>query len=120
MIKQFTLAQILDAMEKDGYKKITGLYVLHKDHLATGEVLGACALGQAGLNLEINPELLASLPDDIYIHITDLNDRTTMSVAAIARNTREKFKDRLNDILEVDASRNWPTSKWLPATKEIE
>lgn len=70
-IKEFTLGDFFDAMEKNGYPKSNGLYIRRDNN--TGEVIEACAFGQAALNMSVEPADLANalsvltpLPSLIY------------------------------------------------------
>jgi len=95
--QQISVGDILDAMERNGYPQIDNFFVKYED----GKVLGACAIGQAGLNLNI-------LPIEVYMFLnkayndeefnTDLgdliaadNDNLVFPVDEVARNWRNKL-----------------------------
>lgn len=101
---KITLGDFFDAMEKNGWRKATGAYVVRSKN--GDKVLRACAYGQAGLNLDIDPTDLAHRTKlavmeatkgskHIYSEITHLNDFTSTSVPNIARKLREEYKDLL-------------------------
>jgi hypothetical protein len=96
-----TIGDVFDAMEKDGYPKLTnGDYINITDD---GEIL-ACAYGQAGINLGISPRFLhgkLTAYDDIYHHVIADNDRSDLSVSEIARKYRRSRPSLLKDEFEV-------------------
>lgn len=99
--KNITLAALFDAMEKNGYEKAKGDYIIYND--IDNKVDSACAYGQAALNLNVDPASLrlsflevyvphpgnSSLPWPISDAIVYDNDKTDMSVPEIARKYRE-------------------------------
>lgn len=103
----WTLGDFFDAMEKNGYPKAIASYI-NRD-LATGQIIGACAMGQAGLNMDIPPSVLATqisyrfggmLPATIYTQ----NDDTKKRVKTIAKELRAKYKDQLNSSIGLEKS----------------
>ena len=114
--------QILDAMEKNGYKKVRGTffrvkeeYGYYKQHThrdtslrpdKESDLIGACAIGQAALNLHVSPNAIADLLDNRTIKaeylcqhykkypvsvrdaVYHLNDKHGFTVAEIAQKIR--------------------------------
>jgi hypothetical protein len=111
MIKRFTIREVLDAMEKNGYPKLTNGHYVKWDK---GQVVAACAIGQAALNLGVKP---ADLNETLYApfvsygnrfrqildyYIPNQNDRSAKTVPQIAREFRELVKDHLDIVIEVE------------------
>lgn len=64
MTLSFNIKDIADAIRKDGYKQITGHYVIYAN-VSNNEIIGACALGQAALNLQVEPASLQMYIDKL-------------------------------------------------------
>lgn len=88
--KKLTVRDFVEAMKKNGYPKIQGSYAKYADREHT-EVEGACAYGQAALNLDMSPTALLRKFGDFVVknhlltppNIILLNDRTDMTVTQI-------------------------------------
>lgn len=83
-----TVNGFIAAIRRNGYKQSKGSFVRYD---ADGKVESACALGQAGLNLNKNPnELLEKFEKFLvlnrlpYINIIGLNDYKGLTCAQIA------------------------------------
>lgn len=84
--RKFTSRDIIDAMERNGYRKANGTFVQFKGD--TNEVYAACAIGQALLNLGVNPEDVAEAAEHIpsVLHdVYQLNDQDKWSLKRIVR-----------------------------------
>ena len=116
-----TLADVLDAMERNGYTKIQSEYIEYDYSMEgdsndfTQKVFGACAIGQAALNLEIRPSLLDrqvsksldSTGMKIWHRVPELNDTTNWKVSTIAKRTRDSFiKAGIDLNLKIDLTEN--------------
>lgn len=107
-----TLNDVLDAMEKNGYKKIKGEFIEYKEEISsdypfpqlTDKVIGACAIGQAALNLNKDPYDVDGIVSGyltnigpgafaIWQAIMVDNDRSNKRIRTIARTARKNFKD---------------------------
>lgn len=108
--KKFTLAQVLDAIELNGYKKAKGnLYRNRKADFKNNfelnlnkRPISACAVGQGAINLDVSPKDLADalsvikIPNSgfyggaksVYNIIYRMNDNTTAKVSTIAAKAR--------------------------------
>jgi len=102
---KFKLSDVIDAIEKNGLpKKVGGYYDI--DH--SGKPIAACAMGQAAINLKVNPFSLASrtcvfrssIGSDISYpfdaRVFKLNDTTNLSFKEIADVLRAEYKDHLD------------------------
>lgn len=115
-MKQMTLkrrylkvSDVLDAMEKDGYKKARGTFFrsAKREEISwndRNQVVYACAIGQAALNLNIDPALLQHhLGLKLSESIIDLNDDSGRSVRSIAKYLKKELGplilDRMIDIM---------------------
>lgn len=95
---EITIREFLDAMEKNGYTKARYSYIEYDINTDDRSVMvGACAYGQAALNLGIDPGVLHQAVQ-IFLDtrelsisafdIVSLNDHTEMDVPEIARQAR--------------------------------
>ncbi len=107
----FTLDDVLNAMEKNGYKQIQYSLYEYEDVGRTNtyhpdkKLIGGCAYGQAYANLGILPDTIKSIAVDIYDgEITDMNDVLGLSLPEIAKNVREM-------VSEQDRKRPWFTAE---------
>lgn len=124
---QKTLGEIIDAMEKNGFPQITRQMVeyseksltIGSDYTGKPEVIGACAMGQAALNLGVDPENLyqtirwynsnknnSEYPPQyplltLPIRVFNMNDQQGMSCADIAGKLRKEYADYLNVSLTI-------------------
>lgn len=93
-MKEFTILEVLDAMEKNGYQKAIGAWV-KRDY---DKIISACAFGQAGLNLNVNPNNLAAsvgrVSPKLQRDVINLNDKTVTEVPEIARQMKTRYSDR--------------------------
>lgn len=96
MTKKFTIQEVIDAIRKNGYPQTTGTMVSRGGK----KILGACAIGQAGLNLKVDPYRLADglndspcviKGDKIDTHIMRLNDELYYTLTAIADDLESKL-----------------------------
>lgn len=115
------LEDIIEAMEKNGYKKVRGEFIVwSKNNLDSfgmyenEPVVGACAIGQAALNLEMLPVHVADVLRDtsiVYRHkctnksnpsfgldnlrglVFHLNDEHRYSVGTIGKMIHQIAKD---------------------------
>lgn len=105
-----TYRQLVAAMRKNGYTKgknnfilyampdgaWQASFILHKDV----EIIAACAIGQAAINLEIDPsELIRRMNWDIKMRIYELNDSTDLTVPQIADKIEKEFSGMMNILL---------------------
>jgi hypothetical protein len=88
--KTVTVADILDAMEKNGFKQSRESWItFNKD----GSVQKACALGQAVINLEVDLSAFqaAILSWGLRDNVIELNDHKKLSCKEIAVLMRNKW-----------------------------
>lgn len=99
--KTITVADVADAIEENGIPQIVG----HFTHSVDGEVIGACAIGQAAINLGVHPKSLQYELDKLFNkgdyralggQIISWNDSNRYSYKVIANKIRESFADSLN------------------------
>lgn len=94
-----TVKDFLDMMEKNGYKKRRDSYIFY-DNKNAFKVIGACAFGQAALNMDIEPTRLMfsveQISNEMCNEIIKLNDHSATSVPDIARKMKEKYPDILD------------------------
>ena len=95
---KITVREIADAIEKNGYPHIKNNYIT-RDKI-TYEVLGACALGQAALNLGVDVDVVDSLP--FAVEVISLNDDKGWSLKDIAHYLRESYASNLDEIVYND------------------
>lgn len=119
-MKTFTIGELFDAIEKNGVEKIVGHFFATEQvdsaesytdtpKTFTGKIVGACAFGQAFLNLGVTPIRYGSawdwpeidfdeqsLRNAISMEITNLNDSTDMPFKEIADHLRKEYADYLN------------------------
>lgn len=99
-----TYRKLVEAMRKNGYRKVRGSYFKYKNtdgRRGTWDssriykdtaLFGACAMGQAALNLDVDPnELIQGIDYKIRERIFSLNDRTGKTVPQIANIIEEEF-----------------------------
>lgn len=113
-MRTITLRDVFAAMRKNGYPKAIGSY--RRDNVK-GEVREACAVGQAGLNLGVEPIYLAHaindsrLPFNIEMNLLvgghlgsivfRMNDYSSLSVPEIADTLEKKYEKYLDTKIEV-------------------
>lgn len=97
--QHLTVGEIIDAIEKNGYKQLFGKWQSRKD----GQIFGGCAMGQGAANLGIGYRAVNNALDRIQKdgmrlaeRIITLNDREQMPVPEIARKVREEYRSVLN------------------------
>ena len=104
-MKTFTVQEVIDAIRKDGWKKAYGAY--WKD--SNGDYLGdedfdfetidrsnidsACALGQAALNLDVNPIYLETALNSIPIKLSGYEYETSLGVDITRLNDNTRNED---------------------------
>jgi len=101
--KRVTVRQLFDAMEKNYLPKATGQLIIRN---GAGDIVSACAFGQAALHLNVNPEQLlagarqfakdynvAALNEAVH-----LNDSSDSTISAIARFCRGQVPGRYLDV----------------------
>lgn len=110
-VREYTLGDVLAAIEQNGLPKADGAYWLKPNHTHISanasefEVGSACAMGQGALNLNTDYNTLhLALKDfrnskgrDLGDSIIGRNDGHKWSLKSIGRYYREKFHSRLND-----------------------
>jgi len=114
-MKTITVGELIDAVEKNGYPKITGtlfrqkprgkqLWFIGKTAYTDRSIItedstigAACAIGQACINLGITQPR----GHDVINWIIRKNDRTAMSVSEIGKAARIKFANRLEERIPV-------------------
>lgn len=105
--REFTYRQIIDAMERNGYRKASGSWVTFKDSdREKGEVYSACAMGQALLNLGVRPKDVVAASYSIGIGLKHAvigqNDSQHLPIKQIAQNIREQFANDLDHTVSFD------------------
>jgi hypothetical protein len=111
-MSEHTVAEVIDAIEKNGFEKITGKYFQYQSLPLPSNnpnpllvVTGGCALGQASVNLGIaeqdswewtyeQPKNAAG--EGFAERVFQLNDTTSLSLPEIAAILREEFAENLN------------------------
>lgn len=107
---KFTLAQFVEAMEKNGYKRTRGQYLRFKKGSHQTEVASACAAGQAFLNLGVDPKSLREdkiRTDNIpYLYTVftsnDSHRRSVQDTAEYYRSLLEKNEVNLDQEFEIE------------------
>jgi hypothetical protein len=99
-----TVADVFDAIEKNGLPKTKEVYYdFSYPNKGKDSIKSACALGQAGYNLDISPHTLYYRLNDIVpglgARITYLNDNTRYGFKRIANILREEYADYLTQHL---------------------
>ena len=87
--KTFKVSEVIEAVRKNGYEQITGSLI----KASGAKFIGACAMGQAALNLGVNPWNLeeAGYSVEIKMGENDLDIKPDTSVALTG------FIEYLND-----------------------
>lgn len=101
------ISQVLDAMEKNGYPQIKGILVTEVPRsfgpfTLKPKIEGACAIGQAALNLGVRPRSLQYALSSVYVstpsyhtsladRIVSKNDLEGVPVRQIARELRNEI-----------------------------
>jgi hypothetical protein len=97
---QVTLATVARAIRKNGWAQVTGEFVKKQN----GKVVGACALGQAGLNLGVDGNnLVGALNefDNLGEAIIEWNDQNKWTLAQIADRIEKDWTPYLDRVIEV-------------------
>lgn len=109
MSKTFTVAELLDNIEKNGLNKITGNFFDYGLEEGTSDlalvgkpVFGGCAVGQGVINLGVKEpdtwDWENSEIDDLLEEIYESNDLfMDLSIAEIAQSMRTEFKHILDE-----------------------
>jgi hypothetical protein len=102
-MKTVKIRDILDAIEKNGYPQIRNVYLQTN---ASGQVTGACAIGQGALNLETDHYTLTNALNEAHQKRRDLatlgrfiiwmNDKQKKSIPEIVAAARERFAGDLD------------------------
>lgn len=108
-MKKVTLADIIDAIEKNGYTQIIGEFIRY-DPDDGKTVIGACALGQAALNLDVHPDKLFKAirydASDRVVGFTNtifnMNDFQRLPLPLIAPVLRRKYATSLDELIEIE------------------
>lgn len=112
------VSQVIDAIEQNGYKQIRGSYITWEDSLYSprdkDHVVGACALGQAALNLGIGFTDIEGALNEVYLgsagnldeYIIELNDGAGLTCKQIAAEIRARFPEILNYDVNLEVG-NW-------------
>jgi hypothetical protein len=100
-----TIADVIDAIEQNGLTQIYGDFVVTDRE---GKLVGACAVGQAAVNLKIDFQMLVHKLDyftskkrnlPLGTYIVRLNDSEHNSFSEIARKVRQYFHPVLKETL---------------------
>lgn len=114
---KITVADVIKAIEDNGYEPRKGGYFHYSFEGGHAVVVGGCALGQAGLNLNCEPVHIArglnSLSDErLGNMIIKYNDNPRRkSWKSIARYAKKILKPYANETLEVSQLYNIPSRK---------
>lgn len=114
-LKEFTLGEFIDAVERDGLKQAIGTYFANdKGPLSNNPrsaIGAACAVGQGAINLGVSPDDWeypdenhdrnyygwdATKVQDVRAYIYDLNDSEKMPIPEIAQRVRETYPNHLD------------------------
>lgn len=105
IVKDVTGKDIIEAMRKNGYKKIRGGLIRYKERAdgSKGPIAGACAIGQAAINLGVPAMMLEiKLPVKVSRRIINLNDNyrfaNAKTVPEIADIVEKEFPELLDQI----------------------
>lgn len=117
-MKTVTVREFIEAVRKNGFKQITGNLFQSRypqNHIDEGnypppntKIIGACAYGQALINLGIDKPVdlsYGSIQGRIYSGIWRLNDGfygPIYNLQEIADKLENEFKDELDEILEFE------------------
>lgn len=109
-MKTVTLRQVLEAIQKNGLPKIQKQYFMYND--TDGKANGACAIGQAAINLNVSPASLRREFADLVIgdDYTDImaqivydNDNTDMTFEELANKYLSTLSEKdLNEVVVLD------------------
>lgn len=113
------VSDVIDAIEKNGYPQLKSIYIewTSSEPGKVGvfdktRVAGACAIGQAALNLGISWTEIDAALDDIRLesegkglsaYIIKLNDENGLSCKEIAAELRKDFPEILDLDLDIEA-----------------
>jgi len=114
-VSTFKVSEVIDAIEKNGYPKIKDVFIQKNPRVNIlgfkygSKITGACAIGQAALNLGVFYEDLyrglnkiqKGFHGSLKGRIVELNDYTEMTIPEIAQQVREEFKDYLDAKIDV-------------------
>lgn len=108
-MRTVTVADIIDAMERNGYKQIQGAFIKYD---VKNDTYVGCAIGQAAINLgshwdDISYELgrigrdWSSNRPYLRDFIVNLNDMEGMSIPRIVQEVRKLYADILENTVEI-------------------
>lgn len=92
--RTFTSKDIIDAMERNGYRRANGAFVQFKGGKFEGgieDVYAACAVGQALLNLGVLPNRVPEAADYLpaqFHHVYTLNDDEKWALRRIVKEAK--------------------------------
>lgn len=112
MTKKFTVKDVYEAIKKNGYPWTTGIHIQRVDYNdgSGPTVVGACAIGQAALNLGLDPDG----KDDIELQkmrmqltgmvgaIETCNDDDAKEYADVVEYAREIMEPRFDEVITID------------------
>jgi hypothetical protein len=85
---KFTVSEFIKALRMNGYEQARQAYVVTDRTHRT--ITSACAIGQAALNLGVNPgQLDTFLPSELGTRIVNQNDNLGWSLEKIAEHLKE-------------------------------
>lgn len=111
MLVTYSIGQIIDAIEKNGYPKAK--YYYHKEEFSyNGTLHTYCSLGQASLNLGLECSIIGQslkhsehkIGNELWHRISELNDKGNMTLPRIAARLRVEYSDHLEDIIHIEPS----------------
>lgn len=115
-VKVVTVAEFIDAIEQDGLEQAFNSYFIaeggdksiyvmkgsigkyEEEIFIEYKVGAACAVGQAAINLGLDPESLVA-SSGFLAYIFKLNDTLKMPLKEIANKARKDFADKLDYII---------------------
>lgn len=105
--KLVTIEQIIEAIRLGGYTQAYQ-HILQDDE--EGNIIDACAIGQAALNLGVSfPSLSVALEEHgLLTHLILWNDVDKKKLPQIARSMKSTFKDKLKVLV---ACKTWDYSQ---------
>lgn len=108
------VSNVIDAIEKNGYPQAKSIYIEWEQGAPNTDkmyVVGACAIGQAALNLGVPWTDLDYALDNIHLesgkglsaYIITLNDENGLSCKEIAEQVRSDFPGILDLDIDIEA-----------------
>lgn len=115
-MRTLTVNDILNAMEKNGYRKAKKVFISFRSSAPpmskvaydyndvlpdTENVYAACAFGQAALNLGIPHRKFFNAFPNAHV-IVELNDYTSKSIKQIVKEYRERYPEHLETAIQIN------------------